>query len=193
MISADFFTRFKQVTEERWSKCSINPSLYGFQFQRGTRWNPGLSDKKIVEYEDIFKIRFPNDLKAFLRHVNGTDLPTLNVYGQCGEPYRQSVGVYSYPRDIEIVRQRIECLRDWRTELVETLAEQGFALGDGTDLVPIYGHRYVVCTSNLDSRRSPINRRWFRRDCLRKLFARVSGKRVSIKFKRGYSWFHQRW
>lgn len=150
MISADFLTRFKQTTEEQWSKCSIDQTVYGFQFQRGTHWSPGLSDEKIVEYEGILKITFPNDFKVFLRHVNGTNLQMLNVYGQCGEPHRQSVGVYSYPRDIEIIRQRIEHLRDWRTDLVKTLAEQDFALNDGAALVPIFGHRYVVCTSNLD-------------------------------------------
>jgi hypothetical protein len=92
MIRADFLIRFKQTTEERWSKCTIDPAVYGFLFQRGTRWNSGLSDELIVEYEDILKIRFPNDFKAFLRFANGTDLPMLNVYGQCGYPHRQSVG-----------------------------------------------------------------------------------------------------
>jgi hypothetical protein len=31
------------------------------------------------------------------------------------------------------------------------LSEQGFDLPTGAGLVPIYGHRYVVCTSNLNS------------------------------------------
>ena len=31
------------------------------------------------------------------------------------------------------------------------MAEQGFVLAPGADLVPIYIHRYVVCTSNLES------------------------------------------
>ena len=80
--------------------------------------------------------------------MNGTDLPTINVYAGCGEPPRTSVGVYSFPRDLEIVKRRIEDLRDSRHEISADLEEQGFDLTAGDGLVPIYGHRYVVCTSD---------------------------------------------
>jgi hypothetical protein len=95
MLNSDFLAEFKRATEANWSRRSINPILYGFQFQQGTRWNPGLSDELIREYEHVLKVRFNNDLRAFLRAMNGTDLPTLNVYGSCGEPHGKSVGVYS--------------------------------------------------------------------------------------------------
>lgn len=151
MLDGDFLRGFKQATETKWLKKSINPAIYGFQFQQGTRWNPGLSDDLIADYESALRVRFPHDLKAFLREMNGTDLPTLNVYGFCGEPHRNSVGVYSYPRDIEIVKQRIERISSSRTEIAADLAEQGFELLPEANLVPIYSHRYVVCSSNLDS------------------------------------------
>jgi hypothetical protein len=83
--------------------------------------------------------------------MNGTDVPTLNIYGYCGEPPRQGVGVYSYPRDLEIVRRLIEDVSNERTELIATMAEQGFALPVDAGLVPVYGHRYLVCASSLDS------------------------------------------
>src|SRR5712671_2356649 len=151
MLSANFLAQFKRLTEKEWSEQSIDPHIYGFQFQRGTRWNPGLSEKEIAEYESAVAVRFPNDFRAFLRAMNGTDLPTLNVYGYCGEPQRQSVGIYSYPRDIEIIRQRIDDVRGWRAELTTTLGDEGFDLADDESLVPIYGHRYIVCTSDLNS------------------------------------------
>jgi len=150
MLSYDFLADFKRATEQLWSERSINPTAYGFQFQRGTRWNPGLSDNKIAEYESALGVRFPGDFRAFLGAMNGTDIPTLNVYGNCGEPHRTSVGVYSYPRDLDGVKQRIEDVRESRNEITADLGSQGFDLLSEAALVPIYGHRYVVCTSNSD-------------------------------------------
>jgi len=150
MLSCDFLAELKRATEQKWSQQSINPAVYGFQFQRGTRWNPGLSDDKITEYENVLGVRFPTDFRAFLRVMNGTDIPTLNVYAHCGEPHRTSVGVYSYPRDLEIVKERIEDVRESRSEITTDLRDQGFDLSAEAGLVPIYGHRYVVCTSNLN-------------------------------------------
>ena len=83
--------------------------------------------------------------------MNGTDIPTLNVYGNSGYPPRQSVGVYSYPRDMGIVEQQIENVRECRVELGKTLSDQGFVLPAEASLVPIYGSRYLVCTSDPNS------------------------------------------
>ena len=70
---------------------------------------------------------FPRDFRSFLCAMNGTDLPTLNVYAHCGEP-RQGVGVYSYPRDLEVIRRLIDDVSKERTEITNTIAEKGFAL-----------------------------------------------------------------
>ena len=145
MLSLDFLTKFKLLTEQKWGTQDINPSIYGFQFQRGTRWNTGLPDEKIKEYEDVLGVKFPDDFRVFLREMNGTDLPTLNIYGYCGEPPRTSVGVYPYPRDLEFVQQLIEDVRESREEIAADLESQGFALSEEANLVPIFSHRYVVC------------------------------------------------
>ena len=151
MLSSDFLDKFKQATEKKWRQQSIDPTVYGFQFRPGTRWNPGLPEDKVVEFENVLGVRFPYDFKAFLRVMNGTDIPTLNVYGSSGEPARESVGVYSYPRDVEIIQQRINDVRSFRHKAGVTLAEQGFELAAEASLVPIYGHRYVVCVADLSS------------------------------------------
>ncbi len=117
LLDRNFLASFKSATEERWSQRSINPTISGFQFQAGTRWNPGLSDDKVAEYETVLGVRFPHDFRAFLGAMNGTDLPTLNVYASCGEPPRESVGGYCYPRDLGIVKQRIEDVRESRNEI----------------------------------------------------------------------------
>jgi hypothetical protein len=151
MIVRDFLGELKRVTESSWKYGAINPHVYGFQFQSGTKWNPGLSETHISDYEDILRVRFPHDFKALLRAMNGTDLPTLNIYGSSGEPPQYSVGVYSYARDMEIIQRRVESVRQDRSEIAVVLAEQGFALSPEARLMPIFSHRYVVCETNLDS------------------------------------------
>ena len=70
MISPDFLLELKRSTEQKWNQESLNPTVYGFQFQQGTRWNPGLSALKIREYENALGMRFPHDFRAFLSVMN---------------------------------------------------------------------------------------------------------------------------
>jgi hypothetical protein len=49
------------------------------------------------------------------------------------------------------VKRLIEDVNEDRGELTNTLAQEGFALEPAAALVPIYGHRYLVCTPSLDS------------------------------------------
>ncbi|HTU33167.1 MAG TPA: SMI1/KNR4 family protein [Candidatus Acidoferrum sp.] len=151
MLDSDFLRGFKQATEAKWRVRSIDPTKYGFQFQPGTRWRAGLTEEEIKNFEEALAVPFPVDFRAFLREMNGTDLPTLNVYGSCGEPRRYSVGVYSYPQDIELVKQRIEDIGSSRPGIASDLAGQGFELLSEANLVPVFAHRYIVCSSNVDS------------------------------------------
>ena len=151
MLSSNFLTEFKRATEVKWHERPINPNIYGFQFQQGTRWNPGLSEEKIAEYENTLGVRFPYDFRAFLGAMNGTDLPTLNIYGYRPEPPHTSVGVYSYPRDVELIKHLMKEVRENRNALTATMAEQGFDLPIAANPVPICGNRYLLCTSDLDS------------------------------------------
>ena len=65
MLTRDFLVDFKTTTEQRWSRHSIDPAIFGFQFQRGTLWNPGLSDREIAEYEHVVGARFPTIFVCF--------------------------------------------------------------------------------------------------------------------------------
>jgi len=151
VIDSAFLTELKHATEKKWSSLTIDPRIYGFQFQRGTRWMPGLSDEQIAGYEDILGTKFPNDFRTFLGAMNGTDLPTLNVYASSGVPPRQSPGVYSYPRDVEVVKQLIEVVQEHRDDVALDLASQGFHLPAQASFVRVCGHCYVVCTRKLNT------------------------------------------
>lgn len=150
-ITNDFLDDFRLATETRWHSEDINPALYGFQFQPGTRWNPGLQESAIIEYQKLLGLRFPYDFQSFIGKMNGTDLPTVNVYSSAGHPTAYSVGVFSHPRDIDIVRQRIQVIHRNRPEIAMDLADQGFDLAPEAGLMPIFSHRYIVCSSDHES------------------------------------------
>lgn len=151
MLDKQFLNDFKRTTEARWATQLVDSNIFGFQFQRGTQWLPGLSDEQIAKYEGIVGADFPDDLVMFLREMNGTDLPTVNVYGSKGEPHQQSVGVYSYPRDLKLLKERMTIVREHREAIASDLASQGFDLGENSELIPIYLHRYVVATQDPNS------------------------------------------
>jgi len=151
MINNDFLRHFKNASEEKWLNQTIKPNVWGYQIQPGTRWNPGLDEDRIAEYEAWARFAFPRDFKTFLQCMNGTDISTIDVRGSSGEEQRFGVGVYSFPRDIEIVSKLIEAVRSVGPQLADTLAEQGFRLRDDAKLIPLYSHRYLVCSSDLES------------------------------------------
>ena len=147
-VDAEFLADFKRRTERRWSHAKIKPAIYGFQFRPGTRWNAGLTDQQLAEYERAVGVRFPDDFRCMLRAMNGTDTPTVDVRGSSGEPHLESVGVYSHPRDLDIVKSRMDDVRPTRAEVERELADQGYVLEAHAALVPIFAHRYVVCGSD---------------------------------------------
>lgn len=143
--SAAEFEEIKRRTEAVWAGASIHPGITGFQIQPGTRWNPGLARDEIDAYERALGVRFPASYRCMLSVMNGTDLPTINLYGSRGHPAREGVGVYAYPRDLELVRERMEYVREDRAGITEVLLEQGFRLEPAAGLVPVYSHRFLVC------------------------------------------------
>jgi hypothetical protein len=100
----EFFAWLKPESERYWSSLQINPSSYGFQIQPGTKWRPGLSDAQIEQYQSEIGFHFPAGVRAYLRHMNGTDLPTVNVYGSSGTPHAFGPGFYSYPDDLTRIK-----------------------------------------------------------------------------------------
>lgn len=135
MLTAEFLAGFKRDTEAHWNVPLRDPRVWGFQFVPGTRWLPGLSDDQIRAYERDLGVAFPADFRLFLRHLNGTD-PRLK-HSQTGQ---SSVGVYSYPRDLKLVRQYMEeWSHDW-PGVCET-----YQLDPDDRCVPIFAHRGVLC------------------------------------------------
>lgn len=52
MLDIDPVLAFKSASEEKWGRTSIKNTVWGFQIQAHTRWNPGLTDEAIRQYEN---------------------------------------------------------------------------------------------------------------------------------------------
>lgn len=135
----EFFAWLKRASEDHWRTRKIDPTLYGYQFQPGTTWKPGIPDQTIERYQNEMGLEFPFEYKMFLRHMNGTTPETVNVYGSCGQPYSYGPGYYSYPEHLTAVKDRIR--------LVYDAYEVTTAYVDSNDiphLMPIESHRFLV-------------------------------------------------
>jgi hypothetical protein len=78
------------------------------------------------EYESVLSTHFPNDFRSFLLEMNGADLLTINVNAPTGSQ-RESVGVYSYLRDIEIV-PIAEMWAEMQTQVEELTGQAGLQI-----------------------------------------------------------------
>lgn len=113
--------------------------IYGFQIQKGTKWNPPLNDGQIKKYEKELGFGFSEIYRIFLRHMNGTDKPALNVYGRSGAPHAYAPAYYSYPRDLETVKEMIQWIcESFKIEVADI---------DGNKIpfiLPIVSHRFLI-------------------------------------------------
>ncbi len=164
MLDIDSVLAFKAASETKWRNTSVKGSTWGFQIQAGTRWNPGLTDQVIAQYEVAVGASFHPDFKIFLRCMNGTDIPAIDVRGSGGEPPRFATGFYSYPRDIALIEKRIEDVSADKIQLFATLEEQGFHLPDDAKFIPVYSHRYLVCSPSIEG--SPVLSIWDASDAI---------------------------
>jgi hypothetical protein len=149
-----FFRRLKDITEKRWRHAAPDLNIIGFQFQAGTCWNAGLSELDISSFEAAIGAKFPDDYQVMLKIMNGTDLPTINTYGS-EAPSALSVGVYSYPQDLALIQEKMQNIAEFRSDIEDIFSdEESFQVFPDDVLVPIYGHRYLVCSA--DSRQSMV-------------------------------------
>jgi len=134
-----FFVWLRKSSEEYWAIVEINPNIYGFQIQTGTKWLRGLSKKEIDTYEWTMGFEFPAIYSIFLRNMNGTNKPTKNIYAESGEPYHYSVGYYSFPRDLDLVKAKIAWILDVFKLTAEDIEQMNIP-----HIMPITEHRFLV-------------------------------------------------
>ncbi len=141
-----FFPWLKTESEKLWEDIELNNTIYGFQLQAGTKWLPGLNDEQIANYEKDVGFIFPKVFRTFLKYMNGTDKQTINVYGGSDKPHTYGVGYYSYPRDIQAVKDMIT----WIFEEYK-ISEKDLEKQTIPHVLPIISHRFIVadrCETN---------------------------------------------
>ncbi|HEY0458647.1 MAG TPA: SMI1/KNR4 family protein [Pyrinomonadaceae bacterium] len=133
------------MSEKLWESIEIKRGIYGFQTQKGTKWLDGLSEVEIKEFESEVGFQFPEIYKFYLRNMNGTDKPAKNIYGN-EETVGFSPNFFSYPRDLKIIRDRINWIYDEFLVDEEVVKRQRIP-----HIIPIVSHRFLVadnCAEN---------------------------------------------
>jgi hypothetical protein len=146
-VSPDkFFPWLKKSSEEFWTEVQLNRAIYGFQIQPGTHWRPGLSDDEIDGFERDIGFCFPEIYRMFLSCMNGTNQPTVNLFGDSGQSYVNGPGYYSYPQDIDAMRDLIRWIHE-SFKLTPALVETRQI----PHIVPLVNHRFLImdrCQTN---------------------------------------------
>jgi hypothetical protein len=141
-----FFSWLKKMSEKVWENVELKRGVFGFQNQRETKWLEGLSEEEITEYENELGFAFPKIYKFYLRNMNGTNKPAINNYGD-SEVVAYAADYYSFPRDLEIVKDRIKWIYD---EFL--INEEEVKRKNIPHIIPIVGHRFLIadnCAENL--------------------------------------------
>ncbi len=135
----DFFEAVKHLSEAYWAETEISKGLYGFQVQKGSTWRNGLTDSEIIDFEGEMGFKFPEPLRNFYKTMNGLDKKGINVFGNSGSTPTYSPIYYSFPNDIEIVKDKIA----WIYEATDM--NEGKLLQNGiSKIFPVRGHRFVL-------------------------------------------------
>lgn len=137
--SIEYFKDLKIKSEAYWKTLELNESIYGFQTQKGTLWNKGLTEDQIASFEAEVGVEFPEGLKNYYRVMNGVNLPAINIYGNSGEKPTYSNSFYSYPEDVARIKERIQWIYESKNVTVNELKKN-----DISRIFPVFGHRYLL-------------------------------------------------
>ena len=140
-----FFSWLKELSEKVWESVELKCGVFGFQTQKETKWLEGLLEEEIAEYEIELGFAFPELYKFYLKNMNGTDKPAINNYGD-SETSIYAADYYSFPRDLEIVKDKIKWV--YKEFLVD---EEEVKREKVPHIIPIVGHRFLIadnCAEN---------------------------------------------
>ncbi len=138
MDEIDKFRKVKQQSEKLWKHVTLD-SCYGFQIQEDSKWKEGLTDNQINSFEEEMGFSFPEILRNYYKVMNGLDKPGINVYAYSDIPFAYQPKFYSYPDDVELIKEYINWIFDANNTNYEKLSSIG-----ASRIFPIYGHRFIL-------------------------------------------------
>lgn len=148
--------KLKSKTEKRFENATIR-NCWGYQIQKGTKWNQGLEETQIKDLEELWGLKFPNDyfkMLKWLKWINGFNKPQISIDPDRITPDRYDRRCYKYPEDYAKVKWLIEELKENISYAKAALEENGFDSEDLEGFIPLYGHRALVVLK--DKNLSPV-------------------------------------
>lgn len=156
--SIEYFKAIKHLSESYFEENDINPKIYGFQIQQGSKWRPGLTNDQIERFEIDIGIKFSDELIHYYMTMNGLDKPGVNVFGSKGDEHTFYPVFYSYPDDLSEIKKMIawaeksnglsrEKMLDENIPMILPIANHNFIVFDGNNpILSIYGDD-IICSS----------------------------------------------
>ena len=138
---------FKSVTERVFESATI-AECWGFQIQKNTKWNTGLTEDEIVSLEKQFGFDFPNDYVEMLKVFNGFDTKQISIDPDGVEKPQYERRCYKYPDDLEKTKWLLDEINQNIEYANATLTEAGFDPAQVEGFIPLYGHRALVVLEN---------------------------------------------
>lgn len=144
---------FKTISEEKF-KTEIIQQCWGFQIQKDTKWNVGLSISEIEKLENHFMVKFPNEYVEMLKAFNGFETLQISIDPDGKNPDQFDRRCYKYPDDLEKTKWLISEVNENIKYAEECLSESGFDSIQIEGFIPLYGHRALVVLK--DKTKSPV-------------------------------------
>ena len=138
MTELEKFKKIKEQSEKQWENMTME-SCYGFQIQEGSKWNKGLLEVELASFEEEMGFTFPETLRSYYRIMNGLNKPGVNVYGYSDIPFTYQSKFYSYPDDLDLIKEYI----NWIFEANKTDDKKLEAIR-ASRIFPIYSHRFML-------------------------------------------------
>ncbi|WP_422092054.1 SMI1/KNR4 family protein [Tenacibaculum ovolyticum] len=145
--------KFKTISEEKF-KTETLQECWGFQIQKGTKWNDGLTVSDIKELENHFGFKFPNDYFEMLKAFNGFETLQISIDPDGKNPDEFDRRCYKYPIDLEKTKWLIDEVNENIKYATECLRQSGFDSTEIEGFVPLYGHRVLVVLK--DKTKTPV-------------------------------------
>lgn len=133
------YEKIKNESEKYWETKVLKPNVYGFQIQTGSKWNEGLTNNEITAFESDVGFTFSQQIKDFYTAMNGLNMDGINIYaGSVPESnYKYYPAFFSYPKDIEIIKENIKHLEETNGLSYEDLP-------DHQKLLPLQANKYIL-------------------------------------------------
>jgi len=148
---------FKIFTEMKFESAQIE-KCWGFQIQKNTKWDKGLTEGEIGRLEQYYGFKFPNDYVEMLKVFNGFDTLQISIDpdGKYETEYDRTC--YKYPADLGKTKSLIDEVHKNIEFANLVLEEAGFDSTQIEGFIPLYGHRVLVVLK--DKQQSPVLSIW---------------------------------